>query len=317
MKLSEEQIEQIWADEIRSTVFEHSHAEATPITVFLGGQPGAGKTAHTFLTKKLNPSHQITPIVGDDYRQNHPDYYRLLTSDLLRMPKVTGHADGRWIALSADYANQKDYSASIEGTWRHALTVLDQAEKAKELGRVTHALIIATPPIVSRTRALARFVHDAVNGDEARWTSPQAQEKVFSLLSDSVRDISLSHYIDRFTVASDQNIIFDSLTNPVEQGWKAWKKEYARPLTDSERNNLQHEIESINRAIPLLENRIDGQIELIKDEITTINLLLNPIQQITRSQLGQLIYDRAEQDLSQDNRVHRRKAQKHDRGLRR
>lgn len=60
MKLSEERIEQIWADEIRPTVFEHSHAEVTPVTVFLGGQPGAEKTAHTFLATHLNPSHQFT-----------------------------------------------------------------------------------------------------------------------------------------------------------------------------------------------------------------------------------------------------------------
>lgn len=269
-KLSEEQIETIWETVIKDRVFGNQQQDDQPITVFLGGQPGAGKTLGASIAQQLDHDYSLVPIVGDDYRQFYPGYLNLVRHDPLRMPKVTGHASGRWIALSVDYANMQNYSISIEGTWRHASTVLDRAKKAKELGRATHALLIATQPIVSRTRALARYVDDATQFNKARWTPPTAENIIFDNLSESVKEISLSSLIDRFTVVSNGQIIFDAFTRDRSQAWRAWASEYSRPLTFDQRKEICSTLNNIEEEIPLLEQHISGQADRIQQEISEI-----------------------------------------------
>ena len=274
-RLENEAIERIWRDEIQSMVFADAEPDPHPLTVFIGGQPGAGKTHGATVAGRLNPSHTLTPIIGDDFRQYHPDYERLIRQEPVRMPKVTGHANGMWIGLAADCADQNGYSDSIEGTWRNASTVLDEAQKAKQLGRQTHALVLAMPPIVTRLRALGRFVFDSyLGGGEARWTPPEAQEKVFTSLTDSVREISTSPLIDRFTVANGAKVLFDAMDRSRQRAWRAWKDEYSRALTERERSTMRGQLSSISRLIPRLVLS-DQDRESIKEETAALMTVID------------------------------------------
>lgn len=59
-----------WVNDIMPFVFRRAKAQLHPTTVFIGGQPAAGKTSGQELARNLH--QDITPIVGDDYRQYHP-----------------------------------------------------------------------------------------------------------------------------------------------------------------------------------------------------------------------------------------------------
>lgn len=249
MRPSEERIEEIWSAAVKPTVFGKSEHDPAPLTVFLGGQPGAGKTAGAKTAQALNPEHQITPIIGDDYREFHPDYFALVQEDPLSMPSETSHAEGEWIGMCVSHADREDYSVSIEGTWRNPATVLDEAARAKRLGRSTHAVIVAVPYLLSRIRALERFVSGRAENGKGRWTPPTAQEKVVENLSESVRKISLSPDIDRFTVVGSRGIVFDSLRDARAMGWQAWHAEFDRPLSPEERTEAKEKITSMRRAV--------------------------------------------------------------------
>lgn len=45
-----------------------------PVTVFLGAQPGAGKTNAQSIITGMYSFGSLMPIVGDDFRSYHPDY---------------------------------------------------------------------------------------------------------------------------------------------------------------------------------------------------------------------------------------------------
>lgn len=48
--------------------------------------------------------------------------------------------------MTMEYADENGIPAIVEGTWRNAATVLDEAANAKHAGRSTHAVVLAVPP---------------------------------------------------------------------------------------------------------------------------------------------------------------------------
>ncbi len=301
MRLHEDDFARIFDQQIRHVIFTGATAEQRPVTVFLGGQPGAGKTLGASVAMRLNPAHAIIPVIGDDLRRFYPVYTELVRDKPLEMPKKTGHASGRWIARSVSYANENGYSISIEGTWRTLSTVLGAATEAKRLGRATHALVVATPPVLSRLRALSRFVSDALGGQEARWTPPAAQQTIFDALAGNVRAIAASPLIDRFSVASAGHVIYDSAAeggqapadkkgttsadtegrasateegraSAAEAGYQAWAQEYGRALTVQERQKAETAIAAMHRALPSLRVSDDDK-SAVTAELDTLTAL--------------------------------------------
>lgn len=120
-----------WVNDIMPFVFRRAKAQLHPTTVFIGGQPAAGKTSGQELARNLH--QDITPIVGDDYRQYHPDYKRLLEENPLHMPEVTAELAGVWTGMCVKHADEYGYPIIIEGTWRNPATVLDEAGRSRTM----------------------------------------------------------------------------------------------------------------------------------------------------------------------------------------
>lgn len=316
-RLHEWQIRQIWEEQIRPTVFIGAQPDREPVTVFAGGQPGVGKTRSIASLESLDESHRLISIEGDDYRQFHPDFDRIMRSDPLRMPKVTAHASGMWIQMCVDHANQNRYSIVVEGTWRHASTVLDQAKIAKRMHRKTWAVAIVEPPLISETRALMRFVMDSLAGKrEARWTALDAQEKILGNLSDSVRAISISPLIDRFSVIEDGTIRFDGRpTRSDNMGWEAWHERYTRPLTADEQMEMGNRLEKTRTMIPLLHIPESGKTMLLRelDAIQNEYEKATSKKHLSKDDIRSLIDSHATQVRAQGNDSHVQEENREDR----
>lgn len=97
--MDESELESIWMTDILPIVGERMIPASHPITVFLGGQPAAGKTR---AQRRLTGIYDglLAPIIGDDFRRYHPDYERLLSEAPLDMPDATAKAAGYWTAGS-------------------------------------------------------------------------------------------------------------------------------------------------------------------------------------------------------------------------
>lgn len=261
-----------WVNDIMPFVFRRAKAQLHPTTVFIGGQPAAGKTSGQELARNLH--QDITPIVGDDYRQYHPDYKRLLEENPLHMPEVTAELAGVWTGMCVKHADEYGYPIIIEGTWRNPATVLDEAERCKRLGRTTHAIIVATPPLVSRAGMIDRCCSSLIAGEAARWTPPDHHDKVVEALCRNVPMIAGNDLIDRFTVTDRSGrIIADSATarNVVE----AWRQRFDAVPTFEEQQeihnaiNLAHQCETmmdpddydrLRETIDEVNNQLFGQV---------------------------------------------------------
>lgn len=217
-------VEGIWRDDIRPVV-DAAERSDKPCTVFVGGQPGAGKTRATHLVR-VSGLHDgpLLPVNGDDLRQYHPDYDRLCDEEPLNMPERTARASAAWIRMTMEYVDADGIPAIVEGTWRNAATVLGEAANAKRHGRSTHAVVLAVPPVLSRIAILERYYRDRSAGLPARWTPASAHENAVRNLPDTVWRIATSPLIDRFTVIGrDGGILFDGTGDRKEGGWDEWR----------------------------------------------------------------------------------------------
>lgn len=231
--MDEREIQLCWRKRIQPKVFHSAVSSLSPTTVFLGGQPGAGKTRTQSILTNILIDDVIVPIVGDDLRAFHPNYEDLVTHDPLRMPELTAQASARWIALCVAYANDQRISSLIEGTWRRSKIVLDEARIAKECGRLTHAVIVAVPPLLSLAGIAERFYRDRLAGDDARWTPPEAHDEAVCNLPSVVEEIISSSVIDRFSVATrDGKFLYDGM--PSKEALDTFLEQFTRPLTMQE-----------------------------------------------------------------------------------
>ena len=192
-------LDDIWNRKIEPKLKARGTPSSAPVTVFLGGQPAAGKTR---AQKELvhDYSGRLLSIIGDDFRQYHPDYERLMREAPLDMPDATAKAAGYWTGRAVGYADTHGVSCIIEGTWRNKRTVLDEAEKARRLGRGAHAVILAVPPVLSRLGLLSRFYADLAMDGQARWTPPKAHEDTVAALPGTVHAVAVSGLFDRLSV---------------------------------------------------------------------------------------------------------------------
>ena len=259
-------VEGIWRDDIRP-VIDAAGTSGEPCTVFVGGQPGAGKTraVRMILGMGLHDG-PLLPVNGDDLRQYHPDYDRLCDEDPLAMPGRTAGASAAWMRMTMEYAAGNRIPVIVEGTWRNADTVLDEAANAKRHGRPTHAIVLAVPPALSRIAILERYYRDRAAGLPARWTPASAHENAVANLPTTVRRIAASPLIDRFTVIGrDGDVLFDGTGDRKKDGWAEWRSAASRP-DRAERDAQLARIDFLERAWPAFTPDDTGARTLL-DEI--------------------------------------------------
>ena len=71
--MNDEEIKRIFNEAILPKIVRRTQEAERPITVFLGGQPGAGKTKGQQRVVEMYPQRELLPITGDDFRQYHSD----------------------------------------------------------------------------------------------------------------------------------------------------------------------------------------------------------------------------------------------------
>ena len=97
-------LERIWERDILPVISVQAVTDHPPTTVFLGGQPAAGKT-RAQKTMTCLCGELLLPIVGDDFRRFHPDYESLIRTSPLSMPHETAQAAGYWTGRAVEYAD--------------------------------------------------------------------------------------------------------------------------------------------------------------------------------------------------------------------
>ena len=252
MNLGDDELRAIWEQDIRPRVFARAERAEHPVTMLLGGQPGAGKSRAADLATAA-ASGSVVAIVGDEYRRFHPAYVETLKADPLRMPDVTAQAAGRWIQMCVDHARDQGYSMLIEGTWRNAQVPLEAARVAHKDGRRVDAVVVAVQPEVSRLGTMERYYRDVLAGSDARWTPPAAHDAAVVSLPGTVESVAMSGDVDSVRVVTrDASTLFHSARPPsperVEGAVSALHRGMTRSLSPEEFERYSASVKEMHAA---------------------------------------------------------------------
>ena len=179
--LSADELREIFDRKIAPTLTAGGAAELHPSVVFVGAQPGAGKSRAIADVHGEQPA--AVPVIGDDLRAFHPDYDALMRTDPLTMPHVTAQASGAWVGMAADYLRAERRSVILETTMRQLPVVESTAAAFRAQGYRVEAHVLAVPGAVSALGTVSRYLGEAAGNDQNRWTPSAAHEAAYEAIA--------------------------------------------------------------------------------------------------------------------------------------
>ncbi len=203
-----------WTELIRPRLFRRAQAATDPTALFIGAQPGAGKT-QTAARITARYGRPLVWIDSDELRKFHPQFRDIMRADPLRMAVLTNQAASTWVQMAITEARAAGYDVLIENSFHTPDVVLAEAARFKDAGYTTHAVALAVPGRDSRLGAVHRYVDAAAAGRTARWTNLASHEAGMAGLPATVQALQNSPVIDRLTItdrAGDTH--YDSQSQP-------------------------------------------------------------------------------------------------------
>lgn len=202
-RLSAQDLRAIWTRDILPDLFASCEASDAPELVLLGGQPGAGKTmTGQALAAPAAGRSGLVRIVGDDFRQFHPDYLEVLRQRPLEMPHVTAHAAGEWTRMSVEHALASGFSCLIEGTWRDLSVPQTTVGLAHDAGFSVRAVALGVQPVVSRLATVERYYNAVESGAAARWTPSQGHERALAGITGTAATLGADERVSRVSAVT-------------------------------------------------------------------------------------------------------------------
>ncbi|MGO2519976.1 MAG: zeta toxin family protein [Microbacterium sp.] len=206
--LSAAELREIFDRKIAPTLTAGGAAELHPAIVFVGAQPGAGKSRAIAAVRDEHTG--ATPVIGDDFRAFHPDYRALMRTEPLAMPHVTAQASGAWVGMAADYLRGERRSVILETTMRQLPVVETTAAAFRAQGYRVEAHVLAVPGAVSALGTVSRYLGEAAGNDQNRWTPSAAHEAAYEAMPVTVEQLVARGLIDRVTVTTRaQAVLYD------------------------------------------------------------------------------------------------------------
>ncbi|MCX5216112.1 zeta toxin family protein [Kitasatospora sp. NBC_00240] len=157
-----------------------------PVVVFVVGQPGAGKT-DVASDVKANMRAGATQLVGDDFKDVHPDYRQLLREN----PRGAGEAiraDYRaWLTAAEAYVREHRGDVVIEMAPGSANSLLRRAEVFHRDGYRVELVVLAVRAADSRQGTALRYVRALAKGRSARFTSAAGHDVCFCAVAEGLQ----------------------------------------------------------------------------------------------------------------------------------
>lgn len=206
--LSAAELREIFDRKIAPTLTVGVAAELHPSVVFVGAQPGAGKSRAIATVRDDRP--EAMPVIGDDFRAFHPDYRALMRTEPLAMPHVTAQASGAWVGMAADYLRGERRSVILETTMRQLPVVEATAAAFRAQGYRVEAHVLAVPGAVSALGTVSRYLGEAAGNDQNRWTPSAAHEAAYEAMPATVEQLVARGLVDRITVTTRaQGVLYE------------------------------------------------------------------------------------------------------------
>jgi UDP-N-acetylglucosamine kinase len=209
--ISPEQIEEIYATLIRSTLFgKDPNRDPSPTLILLGGQPGSGRSRAS--ARLLREYDAMVAVRGDDLRIFHPQYRFLVTNQRERSGTALTNATSSWVQASIQDARNERRSLLLEGTFGDPDVTLATAAQFRAVGFHVRVVAIATPRVLSLVTATSRYLRDRKLSLPARFTSLADHDQGYDGTTRLIATLPAADVIDQMTIISrNGSTLFDQL----------------------------------------------------------------------------------------------------------
>lgn len=169
--------------------------------VFLGGQPGTGKSSLAEDDTFLN----YININGDTYRKYHPRFKEIVAYDLDKMVNRTQEFVNQCIERLIKEFSNYGYNLVIEGTLRDSQVTINTCQTLKDKGYKTDLYIVAVDAITSWKSTLNRAEVLKDLGLTPRLVPIEKYNYIVNNFSKSVSEIERTKCFDRIHVINRDN----------------------------------------------------------------------------------------------------------------
>jgi hypothetical protein len=162
VRLPAEEFAAIFADGIEAPALSWTTAAEVPRALFLGGQPGCGKSTIAPSSAALFGSETFVHVDVDRLREMHPAYLPIVmdaTTERLA-PSAVQRDCSTWADMLRDIAMAGRRNMLVEGTMRSHGQVRESVLAMREAGYAVEARIMAVHAKSSEVSLLQRFEHE-------------------------------------------------------------------------------------------------------------------------------------------------------------
>lgn len=237
---------------VERDALERTKAQDQPKAVFVGGQPGAGKTELTAeAVREARERGGAVVIDSDRMREENPRFKQLSREDPQNAADRTQREAAEWSTRLTMAAMEGRRDLVIDGTMRDPANVRDIATRLKENGYQVEARVMAVDPETSITRARLRFEEQVAERGTGRFVNQEQHDRAYEGVPASLRAIEAEKLMDRVQVHdSNQRPIYE---NTLEHGeWRrspeaaaALEQERNREWTHAERRDYATALQDI------------------------------------------------------------------------
>ena len=191
-----------------------------PVTIVLGGQPGAGKSGiYNLARERFNGN--IVELDCDKFREFHPD-----AKELAKNPDTYGEKTNPFVSAvvdcMAEELSELGYNMIIESPMKSTNTAFWLHEMLTPKGYAVEAHVMATPKEVSWSGVISRYEEQLANGELARIVPKEFHDYVTDHITDALSEIYKSGKMSNIIVMDRAKTIMYDMSkepnrNPSEQ----------------------------------------------------------------------------------------------------
>lgn len=211
MNLTEEKIKQIYNEKIKPKFFDSVSVSDNKTVVFLGGQPGAGKSYLKGLSIENLTTKSAVVIDSDLLRQHHPNHAMIAEKDVYNLDKECY----KWGTMLISDAVKENKNLVFDGTLGGNLdqTLKTIAElKAKEYK--VNLSVLATNDVISKIGVTWRYEQQKAQWGKGRDVEMSYHDQIYQRLPDNLHEIIKSNYVDELKIFARDNQTKQIFSNP-------------------------------------------------------------------------------------------------------
>lgn len=212
-KLSDEANEALFISAIARIAYADLAPQEEPSAIFVGGQPGAGKTAlqDAIAGNVRFDFSTVAKVNGDEFRPYHPDYPALNAEDDVTAAYYTDADTGVWVSRAIELVKGARSNILVEGTLRNPAVTIDSAEGLSKAGYRNELHVVVANQFFSRLRIFSRYLGQRRTDGYGRYTLLQAHDASYGRLPESLQTIIRSNLFDRVVLYDvERRVLLDS-----------------------------------------------------------------------------------------------------------